>query len=184
MNKVLNAAVLFGGALAAAGAAWAGPNGTVAGADLPVVPGTGGLLLKLGLSLAAVVGLILLLQRLARRWGGSLGRGASSEKIQILSTRALGPRTSLAVVQVMGRTLLVGISPQGIRPVADLGDAPAASRQEEPAAARVPAAARPRPEFSLKPAAFEGELSRRLAALRERYHTVAETQAQFQGGSR
>lgn len=84
---------------------------------------TGGVLLKLILALVAVLVLILLLQKAARRWGGSFQAGGGSESIRIVSSRSVGPRMSLALVQVMNRTLLVGISPQGIRQVADLGAA-------------------------------------------------------------
>lgn len=86
----------------------------------PVVPGSGLLVVKLALSLGLVVGLILLLQKAARKWGRALGAGGGSEVIRLLSQRSVGPRLSLAVVEVRGRTLLVGISPQGIQAVADL----------------------------------------------------------------
>ncbi len=98
-----------------------------AGAGPPELA-TGGVLLKLVFALVAVLALILLLQKAARRWGGSFQAGGGSESIRIVSSRSVGPRMSLALVQVMDRTLLVGISPQGIRQVADLGaaDAPSA----------------------------------------------------------
>lgn len=86
-------------------------------------PAAGGVLFKLVLALALVLGLILLLQKAARRWGGSFQGGAGPDVIRIISSRSVGPRMSLALVQVMNRNLLVGISPQGIRHVADLGDA-------------------------------------------------------------
>jgi flagellar biogenesis protein FliO len=86
----------------------------------PAVPGTGLLLVKLALSLGLVVGLILVLQKAARKWGHALGAGGGPEAIRLLSQRSVGPRLSLAVVEVRGRTLLVGISPQGIHAVADL----------------------------------------------------------------
>jgi flagellar biosynthetic protein FliO len=91
---------------------------------------TGGLvLLKLLASLAGVVGLIFVLQRVARRYGGALGSAPGPERIRLVSQRALAPRQSVALVQVMGRYFLVGVSPQGIRPVADLGPAPAAGAE-------------------------------------------------------
>jgi flagellar biogenesis protein FliO len=86
----------------------------------PVVPGSGLLIMKLALSLGLVVGLILVLQKAARKWGHALGAGGGPEAIRMLSQRSVGPRLSLAVVEVRGRTLLVGISPQGIHAVADL----------------------------------------------------------------
>ena len=92
----------------------------------PVVPGTAMLIVKLVLSLGLVVGLILGLQKAARKWGHALGAGGGPEAIRLLSQRSVGPRLSLAVVEVRGRTLLVGISPQGIHAVADL-DAPSSA---------------------------------------------------------
>lgn len=89
----------------------------------PVVPGSGLLMVKLALSLGLVVGLILVLQKAARKWGHALGASGGPEAIRLLSQRSVGARLSLAVVEVRGRTLLVGISPQGIHAVADL-DAP------------------------------------------------------------
>ncbi len=86
----------------------------------PVVPGSGLLIVKLALSLGLVVGLILVLQKAARKWGHALGAAGGPEAIRLLSQRSVGPRLSLAVVEVRGRTLLVGISPQGIHAVADL----------------------------------------------------------------
>lgn len=104
----------------------------------PELPGTGLLVLKLAGSLTLVVGLILVLQRAARRWGGALAATPGADQIRLLSQRPVGPRLSLAVVEVKGRTLLVGISPQGIRRVADLGRA--ASAEELQAARLVPPA--------------------------------------------
>ncbi len=101
-------------------AGW-GSAGGHAEAAPSLLPGGGLMGLKLLISLVVVIGLILVLQRFARRWGGAFTGGARADQIRLLSQRAVGPRLSLAVVEVMGRTLLVGISPQGIRPVADLG---------------------------------------------------------------
>lgn len=106
----------------------------------PVVPGSAMLIVKLALSLGLVVGLILVLQKAARKWGHALGTGGGPEAIRLLSQRSVGPRLSLAVVEVRGRTLLVGISPQGIHAVADL-DASSPSG----AGSRVPAQAAPEP---------------------------------------
>ena len=88
----------------------------------PAAGGASHAVLQLGLALVAVLGLIFLLQRVARRYGAGFA-GGGDERIEILTQRAIGPRASLAVVRVMGRTLLVGISPQGISPVSDLGSA-------------------------------------------------------------
>ena len=128
-----------------------------------------GLALKLALALAAVVGVILLLQWASRRWGGALGVGRGAEKIRIVGQRTLGPRISLALVEVMDRTFLLGVSPQGIRHLADLGPS---ALPAEPAAAPAPAEIAPQPREENPE--FEVELTRRLAALQERYYSVTE----------
>ena len=104
----------------------------------PAVPSSAALIVKLVLSLGLVVGLILVLQKAARKWGHTLGAAGGPEAIRLLSQRSVGPRLSLAVVEVRGRTLLVGISPQGIHAVADLdtasvsGAAPPLTEQASP----------------------------------------------------
>lgn len=150
----------------------------------PVSLGTGGIVLKLALSLAAVVVLILVLQRVARRYGGALGGGAGSDRIRVISQRAVGPKLSLVLVQVMDRTLLVGVSPQGIRQVADFG---AAGPQGAPAAATAPPAPTVAPPLATAARAqgaadFEGELARRLAALRDSYPSIRDLETQAEGG--
>jgi flagellar protein FliO/FliZ len=128
-----------------------------------------GLALKLALALGLILGLILLLQRASRRWGGAFGAGGGADKIRLVGQRTLGPRISLALVQVMDRTFLLGVSPQGIRHLADLGPvlppAPPAVTAAPPEPAR---------ELLEENPPFETELNRRLAALQERYLSVNE----------
>lgn len=89
----------------------------------PAVSGAPQAALQLTVALVVVLGLILLLQRIARRYGAGFAAGGQ-ERIEIVTQRAIGPRVSLAVVRVMGRTLLVGISPQGVQAVSELEDLP------------------------------------------------------------
>lgn len=102
------------------------PGSTDGGAFALATPELGPVLLKLVLGLGAVIVLILLLQRIARRFGGGLPR--RGDPIQLLAQRPLGPRLSLAVVEVMDRTFLVGVSPHGVERVADLTAARARQR--------------------------------------------------------
>jgi flagellar biosynthetic protein FliO len=136
----------------------------------PVIPGMGGLALKVLLALVLVLVVILGLQRLARRWGRTLGGGSGSDGIRILSTRTLAPRLSLTLVQVRDRCLLLGVSPQGVHAVADLGNGEGAPL---PAAGPTPVVAEAVTE---KAPDFEGELVRRLATLRQQYRSVGEAQ--------
>lgn len=116
-----SASALFAGS-GALGQIVAGSDGTA----FASAPSLGPVLLKLALGLGAVIVLILVLQRMARRFGGGLPR--RGDPIQLLAQRPLGPRLSLAVVEVMDRTLLVGVSPHGVEKVADLTRARARQR--------------------------------------------------------
>lgn len=81
--------------------------------------GTGAAAARLIVALVAVLGLILLLQRVARRYGHGF-TAASAAPIELLTQRSMGTRISLAVIRVMGKTLLVSVSPQGVQRVAEL----------------------------------------------------------------
>jgi len=68
-----------------------------------------GRLVQLGLGLLVVVGLIFLLGYLMRRVGPLSPQGG--QHIRVISTYPLGPRDRLALVEVGGQQLLLGISP-------------------------------------------------------------------------
>jgi len=85
---------------------------------------------RMMLSLALVLGLLWLFARFARgRKGVKLGRslvpggGANrtAGRIEMLGRKSLGRHTSIAVVQVSDRTLVVGLTPQHITVLAELG---------------------------------------------------------------
>ncbi|MFP7756410.1 flagellar biosynthetic protein FliO [Thermodesulfobacteriota bacterium B35] len=94
----------------------------------------GSAVLQMIWALAVVAGLILIIYALARRrLGPAALRGGA---IRVVELRHLMPKTSLALVEVRGRELLLGISAGNIRLLADLsrvpGDsAPAASDFEQ-----------------------------------------------------
>lgn len=111
-----------GGLLVLASAALADPPSPVRSIPTPIEGGIGPAVLKLGISLVFVIALIFGLQRAARRWGRTFSPGGDSDAIEVLIQRPIGPRLSLAVVRVLGRGYLIGVSPQGIHPVAELGD--------------------------------------------------------------
>src|SRR5690554_3430090 len=92
-------------------------------------PGTSltGQLVQMGLGLLVVVGLIFLLGYLMRRVGPLAPQGG--QHIRVISSYPLGPRDRLALVDVGGQQLLLGISPGRIstihvfaEPVADAAD--------------------------------------------------------------
>jgi flagellar protein FliO/FliZ len=81
------------------------------------------LVLRVALSLGVV---LLLLWFLARRFGGRAGAGRAVP-IDVLGRRSLGRRSGVAVVEIAGRVLVLGVSDNGVRLVADLGHGPAGS---------------------------------------------------------
>lgn len=90
--------------------------------------GLAGQLAQLGLGLLVVVGLIFLLGYVMRRVGPLAPQGG--QHIRLISSYPLGPRDRLALVEVGGQQLLLGISPGRIttlhvldEPVADNTDA-------------------------------------------------------------
>ncbi len=93
-----------------------------AGMTPPAVVSPGGMLLRVALGLALVLGLlggVLWLYRKATHGRPSL-RGDAS--IEILSQRALGPRTNLIVARVAGELLLLGVTQQQVNTLARLGE--------------------------------------------------------------
>lgn len=77
--------------------------------------GMGGQVTKLLLGLLLVVGLIFLLAWLLRRVQHLGPRDAQA--IKLISTRSLGPRDRLVLVQVGGEQILLGMSPGRITPL-------------------------------------------------------------------
>ncbi len=73
----------------------------------PMVPG--GQLLQLGLTLAGVIGVILLLAWFMRRVGH--WQGAPAGTLKVLAGLSLGARERILLVQVGDRQLVVGVAP-------------------------------------------------------------------------
>jgi len=82
-------------------------------------PTTGPLLRMLG-----GVGLVCALASGVTWWARRrrVGTGGTSTTIQVMAARSLGPRHRLAVVEVAGRTLLLGVGSEAINLLADLTD--------------------------------------------------------------
>lgn len=81
---------------------------------LPATPGVGGgEILSLGVSMIIIVGVILVLG-----WFYSRSRFVSSggsDVINVVATRALGPKERLMVVEVAEQQLLVGMTASGVQ---------------------------------------------------------------------
>lgn len=109
--------------------AWAAePTAQVAAA--PVGGSVGGQLTQLVLGLLLVVGLIFVLAWLMRRVQ-SIGPG-NAQVIEMIGSRALGPRDRLVLVQVGEEQILLGITPGRITPLHVL-KTPVPTTQSQPA---------------------------------------------------
>lgn len=82
-------------------------------------PTMGSALMRTTWALLVVVGLILALYGLARK-RLTLGKSSNSA-IKIIEIRPLMTKSTLALIEVRGRELLVGVSANGIHCLADLG---------------------------------------------------------------
>jgi flagellar biosynthetic protein FliO len=76
------------------------------------------LMVRMGLSLAIILGLIWAAARVVRRRGGVHGR--STADVEVVARRSTGRRSNLLVVRVAGRTLLVGATENQVSLVADV----------------------------------------------------------------
>lgn len=84
--------------------------------------GPGLALLKMLGALCLVLGLILFVAWLAKRYlpAAAGATGARGDAIRVLSTRMLGGRRSLTLVRVRGQTLLLGVTPQSINTLTEV----------------------------------------------------------------
>lgn len=78
------------------------------------------MLLRMGFSLALILGMIWFAARMLRRKGKL--SGASSTDLELVSRRSMGRRSNLVVVRVAGRTLLVGSTDTTVSLVADISN--------------------------------------------------------------
>jgi flagellar biosynthetic protein FliO len=76
------------------------------------------LMVRMGLSLAIILGLIWGAARVVRRRGGAHGR--STTDVEVVARRSTGRRSNLLVVRIAGRTLLVGATENQVNLVADV----------------------------------------------------------------
>ncbi|PYC18622.1 flagellar biosynthetic protein FliO [Pseudomonas mosselii] len=99
----------------------------------PLPGGLGAQLAQMVFGLLVVVGLIFVLAWLLRRMQGNAQRGA--QVIEIVGSRAIGPRDRLLLVQVGKEQILIGHSPgsiEALHVLAEPMEVPAAARQATP----------------------------------------------------
>jgi len=155
------------------------------GSSAVAMPGWGSMLMQFGLALLVVVLLILVLQRVAKRFGSSWKRGQNADDIQVLSERSMGQKLSLAIVEVMDQRWLVSVSPQGIQRVADIDyePDPQPALIERKATKAAPKSLRKKNEgvggLNKKEfAQFEQQLKDRLQTTGEQYPNLRDIEAQ------
>ncbi|WP_273426711.1 flagellar biosynthetic protein FliO [Marinobacter sp.] len=116
-------------ALTLASPLWAEEAGKAA-QELPTrAPDTMGTMVSLGLGLIAVIALIYGCAWIIRRMNGMTGM--NNNAIKVVSVMALGARERLALIEVGGQQILLGITPSAIRtlhvfdePVVDANNPP------------------------------------------------------------
>ncbi len=101
----------------------------LAQANVPIVGG--GEVLGMGISMLVVVAVILLLGWLYSR-SRAVANGGASGVINIIASRALGPKERLLVVEVADQQLLIGMTATGVRTL-HVFDAPIAVDDESAA---------------------------------------------------
>ena len=104
-----------------------------ASAAAPLPAGLGAQLAQMVFGLLLVVGLIFFLAWLLRRMQGNAQRGA--QVIEIVGSRAIGPRDRLLLVQVGKEQILIGHSPgsiEALHVLAEPVEVPATARQAAP----------------------------------------------------
>jgi flagellar protein FliO/FliZ len=109
--------------------AFAQETATTAAPDSPVrAPDTVGTIVSLGLGLVAVIAVIYGCAWIIRRMNGMTGM--NNNAIKVVSVMAIGARERIALIEVGGQQILLGITPSAIRtlhvfdePVVDAGSA-------------------------------------------------------------
>jgi len=108
---------LFGLLLLSPLSAWAAEPLATAVAVAPSRPGgMAGQLTQLVLGLLLVLGIIFVLAWLLRRVQ-QVGPGGKAQVIELIGSRALGPRDRLVLVQVGNEQILLGLTPGTITPL-------------------------------------------------------------------
>lgn len=77
------------------------------------------LLARLAVSLAVVFGLMVLAARLLRRRGLSPGAAKATSRIEVLARQGLGRSSSVQLVRVGGRTLVLGVTDAAVSVLAE-----------------------------------------------------------------
>ncbi|AVA35723.1 flagellar protein FliO/FliZ [Cupriavidus metallidurans] len=99
------------------------------GANAPVIS-SGASLAQAGLGLFAVIALILAMAWVARRVG-LVRQGSGNASMKVVGSLMLGPRQRVVTVEVGGTWLVLGVSPNEIRPLHTLEAQPHTSSPDD-----------------------------------------------------
>jgi flagellar biogenesis protein FliO len=98
----------------------------------------GSLVARVAVSLGLVLGLLALLFLLYRKFGGRSAKGPGGV-IQVAAQRSLGRNAWVALVEIEGRRILVGVTPHRLSRLGSWSEAPAPARGlEGPGASEFP----------------------------------------------
>ncbi|NPU84733.1 MAG: flagellar biosynthetic protein FliO [Syntrophaceae bacterium] len=85
-------------------------------------------LLKMLFALAIVLGLLIGSVYFLKKFMAPVGGGDDGQAIRILATRSLGPKSSILVVDILGKIVALGVTGSQISVIADLDDPSALER--------------------------------------------------------
>ncbi len=86
-------------------------------------------ILKMLSALAVVIGIMLATVWVIRKFMGRTGQDAAEgQAIRILSTRSLGPKSNLMLIDVLGQTILIGVTAGQISMITAVTDEDALDR--------------------------------------------------------
>ncbi len=91
-----------------------------------------GAFLRSGAMLALVIALLVLVLYGVKRFSPLSRSRTGKKEIQVIAAHHLAPREKLVLVEVLGRKVLLGVTPQTISTLADLGKATDQTPEEEP----------------------------------------------------
>ena len=90
--------------------------------EIPGPPSLGGMLGRLIIALGVVFALMAGVLWAARRWLPRSVQPGRGGQIEVLATRSIGSRRNLILVRALGKTVLLGVTPQSIQTLTDFID--------------------------------------------------------------
>lgn len=79
-------------------------------------------LVKTSAALAVVLALLLGVLWVLRRWSGQPAGGRATALVRLVASQPVGPKKAVSLVRVPGLLLVLGVTADGIRPLAQIDD--------------------------------------------------------------